>query len=274
MRRTVSFSDVFPTTIDPSIPADRAAVMRQKIDGENVTTIMSEGYDENGRAYKDDLKALKAQLDARRVKLGGLIGVGGMGGITYNLLDKQDKIIPAAVLRVDPAEMVTPLEPPNPAAIRPIMRERVGYFAATIVPRAERTKDLSISKVEDTLAVLNAEGKLSHLKDLGLDQFMTIPGMKMPVLTDLSCVSTEPNTLTGMGTLETFLTSMGMDEKAVKARKTPPAEMAELHRAQDEIHERALRQLREAGINMDTVPTVSEQTQLQAVNASQKRGVS
>lgn len=217
--------------------------------------------------FEDDLKALKAQLDVRNVRIGEVIGAGDMGGITYNLLDAKGEVIPSVVMRIDPAEMVTPLDVANPGAIRPIHREEAGYYAATIVPRAKPLSHGFATKEEalETLAVMNVDGLFPHMKDLGLHQFMKIPGIDVPVLTDLSCVSREANTNQGMGTVDTFVEMLGADKNEVKAKKASPETMAKLRAAQDAIHERALGELKAAGVDIEPVPVRQSGAKLDAL---------
>lgn len=258
------FNEVFPNKLSPKIPpgAERDAT-QERLDGGNISVTMSD-------AFGDDIKALKAQLDARNIKLGDVIGVGNMGGITFEMMDKNDRIIEGAVLRIDPTDMVTSLPSPNPAAIRPIHREESGYYTATIVPLAKKAT-FTNEQIAEALAVLNTDERLPYLKDLERNQFMQIPGIPVPVLTDLSCVGAEPNSLVGLGTIDTFIGMLKMDSAKVKATRVPPEKMQELRDIQNGIHERAVAELKKAGVNLDPVPSQQQSTILTPLEADKHR---
>jgi len=246
----VGFKEVFPTELSPSIPADELPVIRQRLELGNTAITISD-------LFQPELEILKAKLDSRGITLGDIIGIGDMGGITYNLLDKNGAAIKSAVLRIDPADLVTILERPSPASIRPILREREDFFAATIVPRAERV-EFTADQIMHSLAIINADDQLRYIKDLESKQFMRIPGIPVPVITDLGCMSTDPDTLKGMGSIDDFLEILGRDRASLDAIKVAPEEMAQLRQAQNAIHDNAVAELTAAGINLESVPTKQE----------------
>ncbi len=244
----MSFKDAFPEKVSPAITdSDTLKALDEKIKGGNVVIAMA------NEIFQDDIAELKAKLDSRNIRLGDIIGIGSMGGVTYEVLDTGGKLM-NVVLRVDPTDLVTTLEPPSPARIRPVLKETAGYFSASIVPKAKRVQ-FSKEEFEKSLAVINTDGHLGHLHDLTPEQFMKIEGINVAVLTDLSCVSADGNPLNGTGTLEEFISKMGMDAASVQSTRIPLAEMTELREGQEAIHTKAVKELEAAGVFLGEVPT-------------------
>ena len=262
----MSYSDIFPVKLSADIPADQLENTQARINGGNIVIATSD-------LFEDDLKSLKLKLDDRNIRLGDVIGVGSAGGITYNLLDKQGGVIKSAVLRIDPVNMVTNLEPPNPARIRLVLREGNDSFAASIVPRAQRAV-FTNDEFMKSLAVINADHQLAHVRDLEKGQFMKIPGISVPVLTDLSSISADANALKGFGTqVDGFLNILKKDRKTLDAMKIPPEEMAQLRSAQESIHNAAVQELTAAGINLEAVPTKQDGVTLTPVEQTPNIGL-
>ncbi len=273
------FTDVFPGPKPITPGMDNAEVTKLKAMheamGSNITVMMS--------AIEPGLEELKVKLDARHVHLGEMIGAGGMGGLTYNLTDDKGKVLEHSVIRIDPADMTKPLETSNPSAVQPLLRVESDYLAATIVPRAIRTslnvedqetlppdvQEANKARVRKAIAVLNTDHLLPKLTDLAVKQFMEVPGMPIPVLTDLSCLNKVSD---GMGDIKSFSKSMNWDLDKVQGTTVAPDEMAALRAAQDRVHERSVTELKAAGVDIEAVPTRQSGVELKPLEESRQQG--
>ena len=260
------YSEIFPNKASPKLSADKQAKINNKLEGGNTATVMPEGDEE----IKANLLAMKGQLAARNIKLGDLVGAGDMGGMVYEVLGKNGKPIPSVVLRLDPVDTVPLPEKPNPAYIRPAFRETVGYYSATIVPMAV-DKDFTKEQIAENFSALNNDGLLPHTTDLEHRQFMDVPGISMPVITDMGCHRAIAGQMSGIGSVEMFCGELGLSFDEVKNTKMPPERMAQLEREQEALHTKILMDLKAADINIDAVPTRQEGAKVEHGTGHDKR---
>lgn len=273
----MGFSDIFPTaTAELEANHIKRKELQTKLD--ESATIMTADL------FEDDLKALKAQLDSRNIKLGKLIGAGALA-LVFELEDHKGKRIESAVIRIDPTDMTSTID--SPASIKPVFQEVAGSYTASIVPRAvSSSKAEDLKEIDKTLAVFNTgekmaivDGKeqtLSQLKfltDLSPGQFMELPGMPIPVLADFSSMSSTPISKDGPrlgANIENYMENYKRDPKDILPISKKA--MMELKKAQDEIDANVRKEIKKTEINIEPVPSI--QKQLRGMHMGQEQGKS
>jgi hypothetical protein len=190
------------------------------------------------------------QLNAQGIYLGKLIGEGVIAQI-YQLKDKTGRVIPSAVIRIEPESSGGEVQ--SPAVIPVLAKFKSKNFESAIVPYAEEGGYTS-EDIKKTLAVLNSAGLLGHIADLTANdvnhQFMKLPGIDVPVLVDLNAISNEAGGLKGMGGVAQFAEKHQFSLAEIEASKASHADMVLLNRARQNLIDSVRRDLESAGITL------------------------
>lgn len=284
------FGDVFPLVVASSITDKvKRRYIEDRMNSTSAVTIadpMMTIDEDKAKEHLKYLKVLKADLESRNLKVGGVVGAGSMG-IIFELKDSHDEVIKNSVLRIDPRECIGKLDDEHracePLAVLPMLFQaeagrplgghdeqpgdkEVGY-RATIVPRLTDPM-LDMNDIKKTLAVFNAEGNLKRLKDLNTEQFMKAKGVDIPLLGDLGSISERSETRNHVKAFAD--TTAGLEYGEIEARKATPEEMRTLKMQKEAFVLRAINELRADGVNLDPVPTQQKVDKLEQVMGAER----
>jgi hypothetical protein len=227
----------------PGTPANMSNDPNEQIG--NTTAAISE-------IFEDDFKALLALLAERNMKPGKFLGAGSVG-VAYELETLDGKKLDSAVIRFDPEGAVGRVD--TAATIEQIATVTSENFSATIVPKAQKW-ELDKDELKQSLAILNAEGAFPKLTDMKPDQFMKVPGIDVPVMTDLTSMRQEGRSDWG-GSIEELCDrrEVQIDAKEVMAAKASPDVVEKIRGQKEQVGKAVRAELAEKGINIEAVPS-------------------
>jgi hypothetical protein len=144
------------------------------------------------------------KLHENNIHVGSLVG-SGISALVFEIIDKDGEPLKNSVLRIENKGMEGNID--SPAFIPTLAAFTEGDIQASIVPRAVKYTNIKNGRIipgtvepaltKEALAVsLKVIEKGKHadkIADCNPGQFMQIPGIDIPVLTDKSCIKPHEN---------------------------------------------------------------------------------
>lgn len=226
----------------------------------NITAAMSD-------IYKQDLEDIKAKLAANHLRAGKYINNGSAAYIFELETDKGEKI-ESAILRIEQAAFS---EKSDSVVVRKPIKAYTAdsqepYFQASVMPRATRPEipnpTFAPEDMAKTFAVINTEGHLGLVSDIGMQQIMLMhnpdgsfvsyrDGTPVGIITDQNCMTGLGD---AMGGVKSFCEDHKLNYDAVQSAKVPEEELRHLRTQMDAVYAHTEKEMNDA-IERAKVPT-------------------